>query len=808
MIDLFSYTSAAKEALAIAAYIARDEDYVGTTHLLYGLLCAKNEDGSPCIAAKLLSAHNITAGALKTHLSVALPNDLTSILPTETPTPAFTTALSRIVSRAAEEAERFLLQKHGSTAVIGTEHLLFSLLCETDAAAHRVIAALNMPLHELYGDVLSFLSAVTAEESIFSSASDSVPAEDPSETDTTQTAHKIAAHAAQTPTDARPSCLTDMTEAAYAGQYDAVVGREQETDSVIRILLHRQKNNPCLLGEAGVGKTAVVEGLAAKIVHGEVPLQLRDAHVYAVDLGGMLAGSKYRGEFEERLQKVLSFVRSKRNTSILFIDEVHMLMGAGAAEGAADAANLLKPALSRGEIRVIGATTSTEYDKTIGRDGAMSRRFQCVFIEEPDAENAYRMLSALRPRLMTHHKVQIPDETLRAAISLSIRCLSTQYLPDKAIDLLDDACAAVRFSSQEMPRTARELRDHSLLEGNLKQAQSVVAHAAEQHTDLPVLPTVTPEDIAQAVQSRTGIALVSDEERIRRLQELENTLSSVLPMQPEAQHTIARTIRRKWAQLSSEEQPLVSLLLCVPDHFDAVRFCRTLTGQLFDSENALQIFDMRTYREGHTVSRLIGAPPGYLGHDDGGILTSSVRHRPHTLLLFDHIDDAHPDVVTLLMPMLQHGFLTDSRGDRISFRHSFLVMTAHTPDTIRRPLGFSPSADRDRKIPTLPPGFPDLFDACIRLPATAEESGRHLLLSHIAVLRERLSERDITLVLPDAVLSALLASAPATNAHALRQHTADTLEAPIAAAILDGTLIAGMTITAEAGDGGISLHFS
>ncbi len=808
MIDLYSYTAAAENALALAVHFACGEDYVGTTHLLYGLLHAKSEDGSPCIAAKLLAAHNITTQTLKAHLSVILPDDPQQSLPTDAAAPSYTPALARILSRAGEEAERFLLQKHGSTAVIGTEHLLFSLLCETDAAAHRVIAALNLPLHELYGDVLSFLSAVAAEESIFSAASGTVSMHELSDTDGSHSAHKTSTRSTETRTDIAPSCLTDMTEVASAGRYDAVVGREQETDSVIRILLHRQKNNPCLLGEAGVGKTAVVEGLAARIAHGAVPSPLRDTHIYALDLGAMLAGAKYRGEFEERLQKVLFFVRSRQGAAILFIDEVHMLMGAGAAEGTADAANLLKPALSRGEIRVIGATTSTEYDKTIGRDGAMSRRFQCVFVEEPDAETAYRMLSALRPRLMEHHKVQIPDETLRAAVALSVRCLCTQYLPDKAIDLLDDACAAVRFSSQESPRTAQEQRDSALLAGDLKDAQSAVQHTAADRTDDPALPVAAPEDIARAVQNRTGIVLISDEERVHRLNELEKTLSSVLPVQTEALQKIARTVRRKWAQLSTEGQPLISMLLCIPDSFDAVRFCRVLTGQLFDTENAFQIFDMRTYREGHTVSRLIGAPPGYLGHDDGGILTSSLRHRPHTLLLFDRIDDAHPDVLTMLIPMLRNGQLTDSRGDRISFRHAVIVMTARIPEMRRRPLGFSPVSEHLREIPSLPPGFPELFDACVCFTETPEETGRFALASSVQTLQKRLSARNITLVIPEKVISLLLSSAASGTAHAMRQITAEILESPIAAAILDGTLREGMTVTAEVRDGAVSFLFS
>lgn len=802
MICLYLYTAAAKEALISAARSASEDEYITTPHLLYALICTKNRDGSPCAAAKLLSAHSITPAAIERHLTFSESRCEASAPPPDLTAAAMTPAVTRILSRAAEEAERFAVQHRRGSAVIGTEHLLFSLLCETDAAAHRLIAACNLPLHELYGDVLSFLSAVAAEEAIFSGITSAQPSGRDTEPAFPQTqTRRSEDEAIQT----APPYLVNMTEEAENGKYDDVVGRERETDAVIRILLHRRKNNPCLLGEAGVGKTAIVEGLAAKIAHGHVPAALAHAQIYAVDLGGMLAGAKYRGEFEERLQKLLQFVRLQHEPIILFIDEVHMLMGAGAAEGAPDAANLLKPALSRGDIRVIGATTGSEFDKTVGRDAAMSRRFQPVHVEEPDTENAYQMLWALRPRLEAHHGVQIPDETLRASVDLSVRCLCTQYLPDKAIDLLDDACAAVRFT-EKPPLTAKALRDASLLAGDLMGAAAAVRTGSQ--TDIPTPPAVTPQAIEQAIQNRTGIVLLSDKERLRRLQTLEKTLQAILPGQTEALHRFADTVRRKWVRLSDRGRPLISLLLTLPPHTDTAALCRTLAGQLFETDNAFHLFDMRMYREAHTVSRLIGAPPGYLGHDDSGLLCAAVRHRPFSLLLFDHIDRAHADVLTALMPMLQHGELTDNRGLRVSFRHTFVIMTVHAEAAARQRLGFTPHSDPVTDTASLPQSFSDLFDDSIRFSRHTDDFTVQKALSDLSSLLHSLSERGITLVYDEETFRCLLAAAHAKDPVGGTRQIIDALEADLAAAILNGSLKDGMTVIANAAADAFVLRFT
>ncbi len=811
MIPLSLYTPTARQTLALAIrYSAQKYDgYVGTEHLLLGLLDAVTEDGSPCIAAKLLRAHAITAQAIHALLGVPsmetpqLPDDDTLAQMMTEAQSLLTPIVSRILSRAEDEAERFALEQHDGGAVIGTEHLLFSLLCENDAAAHHLLTHLNLPLHELYGDVLTFLSAITAEEAIFSGKSLTAP--DNMSAITAKQSRKSQTTPEEIPVN---GYLHNMTAAAAGGKYDTVVGRETEEENVLRILLHRQKNNPCLLGEAGVGKTAIVEGLAARIAHGNVPDSLRGAQIYSLDLGAMLAGAKYRGEFEERLKSVLAFCQEHTGSAILFIDELHMLMGAGAAEGGMDAANLLKPALSRGEIRIIGATTREEYDKSIGRDGAMSRRFQTVTVEEPSEENAVRMLASLKPRMESHHGVRIADDTLRCAVLTSVRCLPGFYLPDKAIDLLDDACAAVH-SKQLKPDTptVKEMRDAALLSGDLSAAQKAVRDAdiAKSTVDVPTPPIVLPHDIYLSAQRRTGIAMTTDADTDRKYLSLEQILGERIFGQEEALAKIAETLRRQHTGLNTGTRPRASFLFWGPTGVGKTAVCEELAGILYDTPHAFLRFDMSEYRESHTVSRLIGAPPGYIGHEDGGRLTSAVRHHPYALVLFDEIDKAHPDVHRLFLQILDSGTLTDSRGHAVSFRHTVIVMTANSESAVSRPVGFQTKENITSDSQALGAQFPEeflaRFDALIHFKALDEDSAYRILSDQLSSLTARLSERGITLITDDSVLSFLYQRAPKNRGARGYQHiAAQYAEPPISHALLDGSLLSGNTIVLTVGD--------
>ena len=790
-----SYTKGALSVLDIAIRFsdAADDGYIGTEHLLLGLLTAKTENDTPCIAAKLLSARGIHAAAVTETLYPSRKITIDPSTDTADMTahiadaePLFTPVLSRILIRAKEEAERFRLASGPNGEEVGTEHLLFSLLCETDAAAHRLLARQNLPLHELYGDILSFLSAVTAEQAIFSGSPDLSGDADV----------KSAEHpSARKDSTQAPSYLLDMTAQAAAGKYDTVVGRASEEESVLRILLHRQKNNACLLGEAGVGKTAIVEGLVARIAHGNVPARLSGARIFSLDLGSMLAGAKYRGEFEERLRRVLAFCREQTTPVILFIDEVHMLMGAGAAEGTVDAANLLKPALSRGEIRVIGATTTAEYDRSIASDGAMSRRFQCVSVEEPSEAAACDMIGALRPRLEIHHGVCIPRETVACAVAVSVRCLPEQYLPDKAIDLLDDACAAVAAAHAHTAdiHSAQKRRDDALLAGDLSAAVHAVHCNAAETEDRHMRPTVGKDDIFLAAQRRTGISLDA-EDHSARIARLRRQLEDTVIGQKEAIAAIIDALRRHSAALDTDRRTPLSFLFYGPSGVGKRAVCEAIADLLFDTPHAFLPFDMSEYREAHTVSRLIGAPPGYIGHSDGGMLTAAVRHRPYALLLFDGIEHAHPDVIRLILQILDSGTLTDSRGTAVSFRHTIVVLTQDTSAShATRPLGFVSPSDTltSDTVPKniLPIDVTSHVDAQIFFRTLDDTALSQMLQARLTSLVRRMADRGITLLTDDVLLPYLLRHLPKDRGTRVFCRMADQItEQPIAEALLDGTL--------------------
>ena len=593
------FTDKANTALNMAMDAAQEmgHTYVGTEHILLGLL----REGSG-VAAAVLSGRGITALRYSQRLMAAESRGQHSVLTIEDFTPRAKAAMENATAQAAMAQQK----------LAGTEHLLTAILRDDTGVAVRLLTQLDGRPQELLGELARVSNPIASP------------------------AVKAAPKSGRTPT--LDQFGRDLTAMARAGMLDPVIGREEETERVIRILCRRTKNNPCLIGEPGVGKTAVAEGLAQRIAVGDVPEPLREKRLLSLDLTGMVAGTKYRGDFEERVKNALAEV-SRVGDVLLFIDELHNLIGAGAAEGAVDAANILKPVLARGELQLVGATTIDEYRRHIEKDAALERRFQPIMVAEPTAEQTCAVLRGLREKYEGHHKVVITEEAVTAAVELAVRYLTDRFLPDKAIDLLDEAAAQVRLRGGE---------------------------------------EVTASDIAAVVAGWTGIPLrqITCEEGMR-LQSLEETLHRRLVGQEEAVAAVARAVRRGRVGLQDPNRPAGSFLFLGPTGVGKTELCKALAEALFGDEKAVIRLDMSEYMEPHAVSRLIGAPPGYVGHDEGGQLTEAVRRRPYSIVLLDEIEKAHPDLFNLLLQVLEDGQLTDSRGRRVDFRNTLLIMTSN-----------------------------------------------------------------------------------------------------------------------------------
>ena len=597
------FTEKANTALHLAIRSAEElgHTYVGTEHVLLGLL----KEGSG-VAAVVLSGRGITAAEYTRRLLEAESRGVCSTLTVEDFTPRAKAAMEQALAQASMAGQR----------LAGTEHLLSAILRDDTGVAVRLLLRLDGRPQELLSD-LSRVSGPTAPPAV---------------------AAKGAPKAGRTPT--LDQFGRDLTALARAGMLDPVVGREEEIGRVIHILCRRTKNNPCLIGEPGVGKTAVAEGLAQRIVAGQVPESLRDKRLLALDLTGMVAGTKYRGDFEERVKNALAEV-SRAGDVLLFVDELHNLIGTGAAEGAVDAANILKPVLARGELQMVGATTIDEYRRHIEKDAALERRFQTVTVGEPTPDQTRAVLEGLRDKYESHHKVHIEEEAMAAAVSLSVRYIPDRFLPDKAIDLLDEAAARVHLQCGEQA-------------------------------------AVTAADVAAVVAEWTGIPAeqVSCEESAR-LQSLEQILHRSIVGQEEAIRAVARAVRRGRVGLQDPNRPAGSFIFLGPTGVGKTALCKALARALFGDEKAIIRLDMSEYMEKHAVSRLIGSPPGYVGHEEGGQLTEAVRRRPYSLVLFDEIEKAHSDLFNLLLQILEDGQLTDARGRRVDFRNTLIIMTSN-----------------------------------------------------------------------------------------------------------------------------------
>ena len=655
------FTQRAESTLNHALTQARElgHTYIGSEHLLLGLL--REEDS---IAARLLGAKGIRLGQIRSRvIALSGQGSFCELSPSD-----MTPRLKRIIERSAEESTRL------GCSYVGTEHLLLSLLEEKECIAVRVLEAEGVSLSLLLGDVNAFLSA---------SAQGTKGGETKSE-------EKNKIHGAPT----LSAHGRDLTALAAKGLLDPVIGRDEETGRLIHILCRRTKNNPCLIGEPGVGKTAVVEGLALRMAEGTVPEPLRDRRLVVLDLASMIAGAKYRGEFEDRMKRVMEEVR-KNPDLILFVDEIHMIMGAGAAEGAVDAANMIKPALSRGELQMIGATTLSEYRKHIERDAALERRFQSVLLEEPTPAQAEQILRGLRSRYEEHHGLRISDDAIVAAVRLSGRYLPDRFLPDKAIDLLDEAAAKVRLSlhtpspeertKEEALRSCLSAKEDAILSqdfsraAELREREQILRAELTFRAEPPSpIPCVSASDVAAVVTAQTGIPQVSVmEEEGDRLSHLESRLKNAVVGQDTSIDGLVRAIRRGRCGLKDPKRPVGSFLFLGQTGVGKTELSRVLARELFGNEKSIIRLDMSEYMEKHSVSRLVGAPPGYVGYGEGGQLTEPVRRRPYSVVLLDEIEKAHREVLNILLQVLEDGRLTDSAGRVVDFSNTVLILTSN-----------------------------------------------------------------------------------------------------------------------------------
>ena len=661
------FTKKAQDVLTRAqeAALKLGNKYVGTEHILLGLTLAQES-----VAAKALEGQNVTYHQVMEQIAAAHRAEKTFFLPAD-----FTPRAKRVVESSVREAVRM------NTGYVGTEHILVALIRESDNLAVKILVGLGVNLQRLYEDIMLMLGESEAQPAGTMGMNLQGEQEDKSNTETL---------------DKFSRNLTDM---AKQNKFDPIVGRDNEIERIIQILSRRTKNNPCLVGDPGVGKTAIVEGLAQKIADGSIPDTLKKKKIVSLDLSAMVAGSKYRGEFEERMKKALDEVRADGNI-MLFVDEIHTIIGAGAAEGAIDASNILKPSLARGEIQLIGATTLEEYRKHIEKDAAFERRFQPVRVEEPEEKVAVEMLRALKDKYEMHHKVTISDEALESAVKLSSRYVADRFLPDKAIDLIDEAASRLRLRAYTAPVSVTEL-EKKLAEMEKEKEESIKTEEFEKAAEIKKQQgalrvqlkeakqewetahggsdqIVTKEDVAEVVSRWTGIPVQSRrEEESQRLLRLEDTLHKRVIGQQEAVKAVAKAVRRGRVGLKDPNRPIGSFLFLGPTGVGKTELSKALAEALFGDENAMIRIDMSEYMEKHSVSRMVGSPPGYVGYEEGGQLSEKVRRNPYSVILFDEIEKASPEVFNVLLQVLDDGHITDGQGRKVDFKNTVIIMTSN-----------------------------------------------------------------------------------------------------------------------------------
>ncbi len=805
------FTEKANTALNLAVEAAqmRGHTYIGTEHLVLGLL----REGTG-VAASVLSGRGITAAQYEAKITESESGGQPTRLSPEDFTPR--------TKRAMETA---IMEARGTQqGLVGTEHILMAILRDETSIAMRLLSALGIRALDVMEEIARIVgSAPTDAAAMGASTGSSKPS-----------------GKSQTPT--LDQFGRDLTEMAKAGKLDPVIGRADEIQRVVQILSRRTKNNPCLIGEPGVGKTAVAEGLAQKIIAEEVPDTLRGKRVVTLDLTGMVAGTKYRGDFEERIKNALSEV-AKAGDVVLFIDEIHTLIGAGAAEGAVDAANILKPSLARGEIQVIGATTLEEYRKHIEKDAALERRFQPITVGEPTPEETEEILRGLRDKYEAHHKVKITDEALRAAVQLSTRYIADRYLPDKAIDLIDEAASRVRLRSFTAPTDVRQLeeevkrlsaekksaineQDFERAAGLRDEEKRVTEQLEEQRAlwqekNAAVSSEVTANDIAEIVSGWTGVPVSQlTEAESQRLLKMEAILHERIVGQDEAVTAVAKAIRRGRVGLKDPRRPIGSFIFLGPTGVGKTELCKALAEAMFGDENAMIRLDMSEYMEKHTVSRLVGSPPGSVGYDEGGQLTEKIRRKPYTVVLFDEIEKAHPDVFNMLLQILEDGVLTDSQGRRVDFKNTVIIMTSNVGArliTEKRSFGFGGGEtvgdeESSRRIrenvmselkKTFRPEFLNRVDDTIVFRQLTEEDICQIAHRMLGSLDRRVRDLEITLTVTDEAVAELarVGFDPVYGARPLRRAIQSRIEDPLAEKLLEGAFRAGDTVTVTVQEG-------
>ena len=798
MYKFTGFTQKANTALNAAIEYAENlgHTYIGSEHLLLGLL---SSEGS--VAYTALTARNITADNVET----AVRNSVGIGTPTVLSPNDFTPRSKNIIETAVTIARSL---GHG---YVGTEHLLIAILRDSSCYAMDILDTMNV-------------SAADIAEEITKSVN--VSQNDASPKSKTQSKGKT-----ETPT--LDQFGRDLTAIARQGKIDPVIGRQKEIERVIQILCRRTKNNPCLIGEPGVGKTAIAEGLALKIASGEVPEILKDKRIVALDLTGMVAGTKYRGDFEERIKSAIDEV-SKAGNIILFIDEVHTLIGAGAAEGAVDAANILKPALARGEMQVIGATTIEEYRKNIEKDSALERRFQSVLVGEPSREEAVEILKGIRDKYEAHHKVKITDEAIEAAVKMSSRYIGDRFLPDKAIDLIDEAASKVRLRAYTPPEDIRELEE-KIKRINEEKASAVNSQNFEQAAALrdeekevkahlenakegwkkqnsETNGVVTPDEIAAIVSEWTHIPVVQlTEEESQRLLHMEEELHRRIVGQDQAVSAVAKAIRRGRVGLKDPNRPTGSFIFLGPTGVGKTELCKTLAATLFGDESAMIRLDMSEFMEKHTVSKLVGSPPGYVGYDEGGQLTEKVRRKPYSVVLFDEIEKAHPDVFNMLLQILDDGVLTDSQGRKVDFKNCIIIMTSNVGAKLitnagNAALGFkgeegngtmSQSDIKDAVMGELKkcfrPEFLNRVDDIIVFEQLNKDDIKEIARRMLKTLKNRVHDMGIELSFDDSAIEKIADEGfdPVYGARPLRRAIQSEIEDKLSEEMLDGRITSG-----------------
>lgn len=792
-----NFNNSANNVINIAISSAEEMGHttVGTAHFLLGLLKANISS-----ITEIFNNYNITAEAVEETIKANIGTGAKTKLSPQN----FTPRAKRLLDVAFQSARGTM------NSYVSAEHLFIALLMDDDSTAVAIIKAFGAEPQEILNQFMQ-TAQVGSGQSATSNKNSKTPTLD--------------------------EFGKDLTELAKQGKIDPVIGREKEIERVVQILSRRTKNNPCLIGEPGVGKTAIAEGLALKIVEGEVPELLLDKKIVSLDLSSMVAGSKFRGDFEERIKKAMDEVKAAKNV-ILFIDEVHTIVGAGAAEGAMDAANILKPALARGEIQVIGATTIDEYRKNIEKDSALERRFQSVMVGEPTEEETVAILKGLRDKYEAHHKVSISDEAIDAAVKLSSRYIADRFLPDKAIDLIDEAASRVRLKAFTAPPNLKEM-ENEINRLNAEKDDAIkredyeaAAKVRDKQKDLQTLldtekekwknrsvqnaKGVEVQDIAEVVSAWSGIPVTQlTEEESERLLKMEDVLHERVVGQDKAVSAISKAIRRGRAGLKNPNRPMGSFIFLGPTGVGKTELCKTLAEAMFGNENAIIKLDMSEYMEKHTVSKLIGSPPGYVGFEEGGQLTEKLRRQPYSVVLFDEIEKAHPDVFNMLLQILEDGVLTDSQGRKVSFKNAIIIMTSNVGASkiveTKRSLGFGESSEKesieqlvmgDLKR-TFKPEFLNRVDEIIVFNQLEESDIEEIARRMLKSLTKRVNAMEMEIEFNDSAITQLAHDGydKAYGARPLRRTIQQKIEDPLSELMLENKFTKGQKCTVDYADG-------